>query len=58
MSEVTYGSLGERGQAHPDAIVIGEVFSKKTAQTPARVIDNCRRRFRAYDQSIETEDDS
>jgi phage-related protein len=35
-----------------DAIVIGEVFAKKTAQTPAHVIDNCRRRFRAYDETL------
>ena len=33
----------------PDAIVILEVFSKKTAQTPKRVIDVCKRRLRLYD---------
>jgi len=33
----------------PDAIVILEVFSKKTAQTPQRVIDACRRRLKQYD---------
>jgi phage-related protein len=33
-----------------DAIVIGEVFSKKTAQTPESVLDMCRRRFRRYDE--------
>ncbi len=32
-----------------DAVVIGEVFAKKTAQTPESVIDNCQRRFRRYD---------
>jgi phage-related protein len=37
----------------PDAIVIGEVFAKKTAQTPAHVIETCRRRFRAYDAAAE-----
>ena len=32
-----------------DAIVIVEVFSKKTAQTPKPVIDNCKRRLKDYD---------
>lgn len=35
----------------PDAIVIVGVFSKKTAQTPQRVIDACQRRLRAYDRA-------
>ena len=34
-----------------DAIVLAEVFSKKTRQTPQSVIDNCRRRLRAYDEA-------
>ncbi len=33
----------------PDAIVIAEVFSKKTARTPKRVIADCKRRMRQYD---------
>jgi phage-related protein len=33
----------------PDAIVILEVFSKKSQQTPNRVIEVCRQRLRAYD---------
>jgi phage-related protein len=32
-----------------DAIVIGDVFAKKTRATPPEVIDACRRRFRLYD---------
>jgi phage-related protein len=32
-----------------DAIVIVEVFQKKTATTPKAVIDACRRRLRDYD---------
>lgn len=32
-----------------DAVVIGAVFAKKTAQTPADVIDSCKQRFRRYD---------
>jgi phage-related protein len=34
-----------------DAIVIGEVFAKKTTQTPQSVIDTCKRRFRIYDDT-------
>ena len=34
----------------PDAVVIVEVFSKKTRQTPGRVIAECRRRLRQYDE--------
>ena len=32
----------------PDAIVILEVFSKKTPQTPKTIIDVCQRRLRMY----------
>ena len=32
-----------------DAIVIGEVFAKKSAQTPQLVITTCQKRFKAYD---------
>ena len=34
-----------------DAIVLVEVLSKKTRHTPQVVIDNCRRRLRAYDEA-------
>jgi phage-related protein len=33
-----------------DAIVIGAVFAKKTAQTPPQVIALCKQRFRQYDE--------
>ena len=33
-----------------DAIVIGDVFAKKTAQTPPPVIALCKQRFRQYDE--------
>jgi phage-related protein len=33
-----------------DAIVILEVFDKKTNQTPKRVIDNCKDRIREYNR--------
>jgi phage-related protein len=35
----------------PDAIVIVEVFEKKTKKTPQYVIDNSKRRLRAYDEA-------
>ena len=35
----------------PDAIVIAEVFAKKTAQTPPAVLATCRRRLREYDHA-------
>ena len=35
----------------PDAIVIADVFEKKTAKTPASVIVRCKRRLRAYDEA-------
>ena len=36
-------------RADADAVVIADVFSKKTRATPAQVIETCRRRLRAYD---------
>ena len=35
----------------PDAIVIGDVFSKKTQTTPAQIIKTCQRRFKEYDNA-------
>ena len=32
-----------------DAVVIADVFAKKTRTTPQEVIETCRRRLRAYD---------
>jgi phage-related protein len=32
-----------------DAVVIAEVFAKKTRTTPSQVIKNCKRRLRDYD---------
>ena len=34
-----------------DAIVIADVFSKKTHSTPRQVIETCRRRLREYDDA-------
>ncbi len=34
-----------------DAIVVLEVFSKKTRQTPQSVIDVCKARIRVYDET-------
>lgn len=35
----------------PDAIVILEVFAKKTTSTPRTVIDACKRRLKEYDSA-------
>ena len=35
----------------PDAVIILEVFGKKTAQTPKRVIEICRKRLKEYDDA-------
>jgi phage-related protein len=37
----------------PDAIVICEVFEKKTPRTPKSVIDVCQQRLRRYDTDVE-----
>jgi len=34
----------------PDAVVVIEVFKKKTAATPPEVLDVCRRRLADYDR--------
>ncbi len=34
----------------PDAVVILEVFSKKSQQTPLRIIASCKDRIKQYDQ--------
>jgi phage-related protein len=34
-----------------DAIVIAEVFSKKTQKTPPAVIEICRKRLKEYDDA-------
>ena len=36
-----------------DAIVIGDVFEKKTSRTPKRVINVCQQRLRRYDAVME-----
>jgi phage-related protein len=40
----------------PDAVVIAEVFSKKTKATPMAVLATCRRRLREYDAATREED--
>lgn len=35
-----------------DAIVIGDVFMKKTVRTPRAVIQTCRRRFQEYERIV------
>lgn len=41
-------------RADPDAIVVLEVFGKKTPQTPRTVIEACKRRAREYDRLVGT----
>ena len=36
-----------------DAVIIAEVFAKKTQATPKSVTDACRRRLRGYDEKRE-----
>jgi len=38
-------------QTDPDAIVILEVFEKKTSRTPKKVIDICKARIKDYDNA-------
>jgi phage-related protein len=40
-----------------DAIVVAQVFSKKTPATPKPVIRACQRRLRAYDAVVDGEED-
>jgi len=35
-----------------DAIVIAEVFSKKSRKIPRRILELCRRRFNQYDELV------
>jgi phage-related protein len=35
----------------PDAIIIGDVFNKKSQKTPKAVMDNCKRRYKRYDEA-------
>ena len=39
-----------------DAIVIAEVFRKKTQATPRQVLEVCQRRLHAYDQAAREEE--
>jgi len=36
-------------RADTDAIVLLEVFAKKTGKTPNRIIDQCKKRLKEYD---------
>jgi phage-related protein len=40
-------------RADHDAIVIGDVFMKKTTATPKQIISACKRRFLLYDQTAQ-----
>ena len=34
-----------------DAVVLAEIFRKKTAQTPKRVVQTCKKRLKEYDNA-------
>ena len=34
-----------------DAIIVADVFSKKTGQTPKRIIETCKKRLKEYDDA-------
>jgi len=36
----------------PDAVVILDVFNKKTRETPKTVIDTCKQRLRDYEAAV------
>ena len=36
----------------PDAIVIAEVFAKRTRETPQRIVEVCRQRLAQYDRIV------
>ena len=36
----------------PDAIVIAEVFAKRTLETPQRIVEVCRQRLAQYDRIV------
>ena len=38
-------------RADADAVVIAEVFAKKTRQTPKPVLEICRKRLKEYDDA-------
>ena len=38
-------------RSDPDAVVIADVFSKKTTRTPKNVIEVCKRRLKEYDNA-------
>ena len=42
-------------RADDDAVLIIEVFAKKTSEIPKQVIENCKKRLRGYDGQSEGE---
>ena len=40
-------------RADPDAVIVLDVFAKKTRTTPSDVLRNCRKRCKAYDEAVE-----
>jgi phage-related protein len=40
----------------PDAVIIADIFAKKTQGTPLTVVATCKRRLRQYDEAVEEQD--
>lgn len=40
----------------PDAVIIAEVFAKKTQATPQQVIDVCKERLRKFDKAAKEQE--
>jgi phage-related protein len=40
----------------PDAVIIADVFAKKTQAMPQPVVALCKRRLRQYDEAVEEQD--
>ncbi len=36
-----------------DAVIIGEVFPKKTGKTPNKIVETCKKRFKRYDEATQ-----
>ncbi len=40
-----------------DAVIIADVFAKKTSATPQQVIDVCKQRLAKYDKAVKEQDE-
>jgi phage-related protein len=54
--ESTIGTRHVVYHVAPDAIVILDVFSKKTQATPVQILETCRKRLAAYMRAMAEEE--